>query len=614
LATLLLPVLVLAAYAPGLRNSFTGWDDYEYIRDNPLLHLHDGLRRIWLTAEAPQYYPLTFTTHWLEYRLWRTHPTGYFAVNVALHAASAVLALLVARALGLGFAGAWLAAALFSLHPVQVGTVAWLAERKNVLSTFFQLMTLLLYVWHRRHDRWGPYVAALLTFALAVLSKTVAVTLLPVLWLTDRLILHKSWWRGQWRLLPMLLLALLPTVVTAHREHALTGAHLPAALRPLQAAGALWFYVYKFIWPATLLPVYPRWTVSAASAVWWFAMGGALLVVVGLGRLRRWVPRTVIWGLTFFLVSLAPALGFVTFGFMTHAAVGDHLAYIAIFGLALTVAAAIEDLRSRLRRRVWPTAVSAIAALAVVGLSIKTAAQVPVWRSAETLWSHTLRHNPSCDDALIGLGSLRRERGDLVGARDYFARALSIRPDSAHAHVNMGVVLAESGQLASAVQHYKRAIALHSELGPAHSNLAAALLDLGWLDEAIEHGRAAVRYAPNDAAARMNLGSALAAAGRPGEALEHLEFATHCEPHNAEAHNRVAQACLMLGRVDQAVACYRRALRLKPDHVAALTNLGVLLAQRAEHGEAIQLLRRALELDPGNRTAREVLAGLQPDR
>lgn len=578
-AGLLLVLLVAATYAPGVRNGFVDWDDDVYIRDNAYLRRLDGLRAIWLTRELPQYYPVTFTSYWLEYQLWGEHAAGYYVVNVLLHAAAALLSLTLFRALGAGPRTAWLAAAIFALHPVQVGSVAWLAERKNLLAGLFGVLTLLLYVRHRQTGLWRWYALTLTAFALAVLSKSVALATLPSMWLMDRWALGRRGWGGALRLVPAAAIAVLPVLVTAEREGALgSAAAASAPARLLHAAAALWAYVGKFVLPVTLSPLYAKWNITLTSPLAWAALGAVLAAVVAVVLGRRRLGGLVLWGLAHFVITLAPALGLVHFGYLRHAPFADHLAYFALLGAGLAVAVGLDRGAGALSPRWQGLVRTAVPGVLLLALAAKSGAQVQIWRNPETLWSYVLRHNPRAAPAWVGRGRLAAARGDMAGALACFQKAVEYDPDNFHARSNLCVALAQSGRLVEAVRHGAVAVELNPQSVEARTNLASALLDAGRLDEARTHATRALELVPQDPIAHLTLGTILAAGGDVPRGVEHFQTAVRLDPRNALAHLRLAQGLAEQGHREAALAACRQAVALQPDNFEARRLLAALEA------------------------------------
>ncbi|HOW19171.1 MAG TPA: O-GlcNAc transferase, partial [Phycisphaerae bacterium] len=333
-------LLALAVYIPAMRGGFV-WDDDDYVTENRTLRSLDGLGRIWFDIRAtPQYYPLVFTSFWLEYHLWDSRPGGYHVVNILLHGTSAVLLWLVLRRLAVP--GAWFAAAVFAVHPVHVESVAWITERKNVLSGVFYLSAALVWLRFAGLDcpraaeprRRSLYAIGLFLFACALLSKSVTASLPAALLLV-------LWWkrgriaRGDFLpLVPFFALGAVMGLITAWVERHHVGAEgaewaLSAAERCLIAGRALWFYAAKLIWPVRLTFIYPRWPID--SGVWWqYLYPIAAVAAIGLlWGLRRRIGRGPLVAVLFFAITLAPALGFFDVYPMRYSFVADHFQYHA---------------------------------------------------------------------------------------------------------------------------------------------------------------------------------------------------------------------------------------------------------------------------------------------
>jgi tetratricopeptide (TPR) repeat protein len=507
------------------------WDDDLRVVDNATLRSLDGLRRIWFEVGAnKQYYPLVFSSFWVEHRLWGVDPAGYHLVNLALHAAGSLLFWRVLLALGVP--GAWLAAAVFALHPVHVESVAWISERKNVLSGVFYLASALAWLRYAESDERGErrsrglYAASLALFLCALLAKTVACTLPAALLLA-------IWWkRGRiarkdvLALLPFFALGIGLGLVTVWLERSEVGASgaawdLSWPERFLIAGRAVWFYLGKLIWPAPLIFNYPRWRIDAGVPWQYLYPLAALAVVAGLWVLRGRLGRGPLAAWLFFGGTLLPALGFFDVYPMRFSFVADHFQYLASLGpIALAAAAAAEGAQ-RLGARGRPAA-WLCAALVLATLAALTARRIPAYRDLESLWLDTLRQNPGSYLAHYNLGELLRKRGDAEGAIRHFEASIEADPDLSVGHNNLAGMLADRGEIEAALQHYRRALEIQPDYGLAHANLAKLLLDRGDLESAIAHLEQAVRALPERADLQLALARALAQAGRAEEAHPHF--------------------------------------------------------------------------------------------
>ncbi len=489
-------LVTLAFYLPAVDAGFV-WDDEHFLTANPLIKAGDGLRRFWLTTEPEDYFPLTSTSLWLEWRLWGKGPTGYHVVNMLLHAAGAVLVWRVLKRLKVP--GAWLAGLIFGVHPVNAASVAWITERKNALALPFYLLSLLLYLRFESSGRAREYAAALALFLLALLSKT-SVVMLPLV------LLGCAWWqRGRvtrkdaLRALPFFALAgaLGAIELWFHSHRVLT--HIAARpegfLSRAAAAGwAAWFYLYKAVLPWNLAMVYPRWNVNPRVLAAWLPDLALLAVLALAWRCRRTWGRPLLFAAGYFLVSLLPVLGFADISFMKYSLVADPWQYVAIIGvIALAAAAAV-----RAWERLPPTPQKQLViglAILVIALGVLTWQRCGVFENNVKLWRDTLKKNPRCYTAEVNLG-----KGLLADS--------GIERDPQIAQ----------GAIQLAILHFQAAAQLEPREPEAHENLATVFFALGEYGPAVEQYREVLRIRPNDAAIRERLNEALARQGKPPEA------------------------------------------------------------------------------------------------
>ncbi len=520
-----LVLLTLATYLPALGAGFV-WDDDFFVTRNEALRTLGGLRTIWFHPEKiAQYYPIVHTSFWIEYHLWGLAPRGYHLVNVLLHGLGAALWWRVLARLALP--GAWLAAAIFAVHPVHVESVAWVSERKNVLSGVFYLAAALAWLHLALPDRLPPVAArrrlygiALISFTLALLSKSVTCSLPAALLLVP-------WWkrgRLRWRdvvpLLPMLALGIALGIATTWMEKAYVGARgaawtLSFVERVLIAGRALWFYAGKLLWPHPLLFVYPRWQVDPARWIELLAPAAAAAVVLGLWLLRSRIGRGPLVAVLFFAGTLFPALGFFDLFPMQYSFVADHFQYLASMGLiALAVASAAHiggALPAPGRR--------ALAAAVVLVLATLAWRQTRVYHDMERLWRHTIAGNPAGWMPHYNLAIELREQGRMDEAAAELAETIRLKPDYVNARVNLGLFLIQRGRIEEAMQQYTELLRYDPDSYVAHFNLGWALVKQGKAADGIAHYRAALRVDARDPALHYNLGMALEGLGRREEAL-----------------------------------------------------------------------------------------------
>ncbi|MDB5294859.1 MAG: ogt [Phycisphaerales bacterium] len=623
---------VVLAYLPALWAGYV-WDDDAHL---PLSDLQRSLAGLWLVwtwpGATPQYYPLTHTSFWLEAQLWGLRPAGYHAVNVLLHAANGVLLWRVARRLGLPAAVALLTAAAFALHPVNVESVAWVSERKNVLSTLFYLAAGLCYLRSAgvgeppaappptsrtapvppqqlpplqpaspdagRRGHW--YAAALGLFACAVLSKTVTSSLPAALCVL-------LWWhrrldrRQVLRLLPMFAFAAGMAWVTAGMEKWNVGAvgrhwDWSFAERCLIAGRAVWFYAGKLAWPAGLAFVYPRWEIDAG--VWWQYLfpAAAVGLVCGLWLARGRVGRGPLAAVMLAGGTLFPALGFVNLYPMRFSFVADHFVYLASPPLlALGAAAAVAVAR---RAATPPPLAAATGGIVLCVLAALTCWQTTRFHDEESLWRHTLAANPRAWLAEVNLGILLAGRGEDAAAAEHYARSLAIEPDQEHTHLAWAALLDRQGNVAAATAHYEAAgrIAPTDPRAPYWlGNLAARRGDA---TAAAARYRDALARDERHEPSRLALAASLAAENRPSDALVEYARALELNPYSLEARQRAAALLTRGGDPAAAVDLLVEGRRLVGPNAKLDNNLGVALLRAGRPAEAADRLREAVGRDP----------------
>jgi tetratricopeptide (TPR) repeat protein len=570
----LLAAAIVVAYLPALGGGFI-WDDDAYVTGNLTLRSPQGLARIWLQPGAiPQYYPLVHTTFWIEYHLWGLRPFGFHLVNVLLHAGTAFLVLLVLRRLEVP--GAAFIAAAFALHPVHVESVAWITERKNVLSALLYTGSLFAYLRfagvgsERPERRTQIYALSLALFVAALLSKTVVASL-------PAAILLIVWWK-RGRIAPADVMPLVPFfafgvalgLATVYVEKHHVGAQgidwiLTPAQRILIAGRAVWFYASKLVWPAHLTFIYPRWTVDVGSPLAWLFPASAAAVIAALWAWRSRVGRGPLIAVLFFGGTLVPALGFFDVYPMRYSFVADHFQYVASLG-ALTLLGALG---ARALARVEPPIRRGVAVAVLAVLALLTFRQARIYENLETLWRDTLAKNPGAWMAYHNLGGLMEQRGRDEEALGLYAQALALKPDFADVLNNMGNIHARQGRADDAIRSYTESLRLLPNQPEAHSNLGALEAGRGRFDEARRHYDEALRIRPQFPGVHVNFGNLSVLQGRTAEAVPHYERAIAMNPDDPVAHYNLGNALLALGRRDGAVRSFHEALRLRPDYAKA---------------------------------------------
>jgi tetratricopeptide (TPR) repeat protein len=630
---LALVAITILAYLPVLRAGFI-WDDDSYVEHNASLRSLDGLWRIWTDTDAtPQYYPLVHTTFWVEQHLWGTASAIPFHVlNLLLHATAAVLLRrLLTRLLPLapGFARvspeprqsrglmegsptatAWLAAALWAVHPLQVESVAWVTERKNVLSAVFYLLAFAVYLnavvdpknprmYIRGSVALDPlrYAAAFGLFLLALFSKTVTATLpaavLLVLW----------WKRGRitlrdvYPLIPFFLAGALLGLNTGHLENVHVGAHGPEfAFTPIDriliAGRAVCFYAAKLAVPYPLSFIYPRWTIDRHAAWQYLFPAAVVAVLAALWLLRRPLGRGPLVAALFFVGTLFPALGFANVYPMRYAFVADHFQYLACIG-PITLFASVLPLAASQTR--WLTPIATLLVSACVALTFTRAL---AYRDRYRLWSDTVAKNPDSWMAHTNLGHALVDADRIDAAWAQYQIAARLAPHLPEPHFNLAMGHARVGDYAAAAAECRLAIAADPGYAPAYANLAKILVHQNQLPAAVDAGRTATRLAPGYPMGHYALGQALDRSGLTPEAAAEYGLAVGLNPDDADAQSHLADALNRLGQFPRAVEHYEAAVSINPGDPAVWTNLGYALLHVGRSADAATSFRRALAIDP----------------
>jgi tetratricopeptide (TPR) repeat protein len=558
-----------------------------------------GLEWALTSGEAANWFPVTRLSHIVDSQLFGLRGGLHHLTSVCWHALSGVLLFaFLARATHARWPSAWVAF-VFALHPLHVESVAWVAERKDVLCAFFCFLALWAYVRYVERPGRARYLAVLLCFCLGLMSKPMIVTLPFVLLVLDAWPLRRLSRAAVIEKIPFFALAAISGLATFLVQQS-SGAvkeitRLPLGLRIENALVSSAIYCLKTIWPSGLAVFYPY----PAGFEWWMvaAAGLAVAMITALAlRSFRSAPYLAA-GWIWFLVTLAPVIGLVQVGAQARA---DRYMYVPMVGLTIMLAWGAADLARRWPAVRRPIIVAAIAAcLAAAAVS---AAQIQYWRNSETLFQHALDVTTDNYLAEHNLGSYLLASGRLSEAMPHLEAALRIRPESAPARTDLASALAQTGRLPEAIAQYQAALHLLPDSAVLHHNLGSALAKFSdRLPEAIAEYQAALRIQPDYAEAHYNLGVALSkTAGRLPEAAAEFEAALRLKPDYAEAHNNFGVALSQLpGRSPEAIAHFEAALRIQPDYADAHYNLGVALSQiPGRMTEAIAQLEEALRLQP----------------
>lgn len=498
----------LAVYWPTLNNGYV-WDDHTNIHKNVTLTQPDALRRIWTTDDIYQYYPLTFTSYYLEYlacgRTFR--PEVSHAINIVLHAANAIVLMFLCRSLGLGNWAAWFAAAIFAVHPIQTESVAWATERKNLLSGFFFFSAFLAYARLMRTHRTKDYILALILFLLAGLSKTVTMTLPASLILLERTRNRTPIDRIAICMAPFAALAVCFAVLARVFEHERAGAtwltlNLSMPDRLIIACRVPWHYLQNILLPRSPVFIPPQWKIDSTVAWNYWPVALTTATILALFLARRRFPGLTLLAAGHFLVTLLPASGLVNFVFMRYSFVQDHFQYLAGIGILILLAQFAEALYNRAGR----FASRAGAAGVIVAALLISLGTISHWRcydysSSEVLWRDTLAKNPTAWIAAYNLGILVArgdDRAHLAEAAELYEQAIRYKSDNPDAYNNLGIIQAKLGHHDRAIDSFEQSLRIWPRNIEARINLARLFSEMGRNAQARLNCRIAAQMAESD--------------------------------------------------------------------------------------------------------------------
>ena len=626
---MLLAAATLAVYWPVRNYDFINLDDPTYVTENE--HVQAGLTGesfIWAftATDTANWHPLTWISLMLDCQLYGLNPAGYHLTNVLLHSASTILLFLVL----LGMTGSrWrsaFVAALFALHPLHVESVAWVAERKDVLSTMFWMLTLWAYLAYTKRPEVKRYLLILLLFALGLMAKPMLVTLPFVLLLLDywpleriqlgqdggsrtalgpAVVMAKTVRRQAFRLFlektPLFLFAAVSSVVTfiVQKGRGAVGALAvyPIKIRVANALVSYVSYMVKMIWPQNLAVFYPH--PGQSLPMWQATAAGLVLVLISIYviRLGRRQPYLAV-GWLWYLGTLVPVIGLVQVGAQ---AMADRYTYVPLIGLFIMAAWGVPELLTQYRYQ--RTVLASAAISLVVALMVCTSLQVKHWKNSIALFSHT--HAVTAKSYLVhnNLGSALNELGKYDEAIAHYNEALRLRPNFAEPHYNLGTALAQQGKLKEAISHYTEALRIEPGYAEACNNLGEVLRQLERYDEAIFYYSKALQLKPDYPEVHNNLGSALAQQGELKKAMAHFSEALRLQPDYAAAHSNLALALVRQERLEEAVAHFFEALRTQPDDADTHYNLGVTLEKQGRLEEAMIQFSEVLRIQPENAEA-----------
>ena len=623
---LFLIAATIAAYWQVRNHDFVNYDDNRYVTENRRVQAGlsaEGLVWAFTGFHASNWHPLTWLSHMVDCELYGIKPKGHHLTNLLFHIANSLLLFLLLRRVTGALWRSAFAAALFALHPLHVESVAWVAERKDILSALFWILTTWAYVRYVESPGLGRYSSVLLLFALGLMAKPMLVTLPFVLLLMDYWPFRRFQFQesGDDRKskrnessnnryqrfpvhhlvrekVPLLVVSAASSVVTYLAQQS-GGAvaslvSFPLEVRVANALVSYVNYIGKMILPYNLALLYPH---PQTVPIWKAAGACVFLLSISALAIRAGSRRPyLLVGWLWYLGTLVPVIGLVQVG---SQAMADRYTYVPLIGLFIMVAWGMADLVTGLRYRKLVFAASAGGVLAA--LMIGTYWQVHHWHNSITLFQHSLEVTTGNWLAHNNLGNALAEQENLEKAIGHYSKALRIYPDCAMAHNNLGNALREKGEVNEAISHYTKALRIDSKYAEAHNNLGSALADQGRFEEAIRHCSEALQIKPDNAKIHCALAVGLAGQGRFQEAISHFSRALHLDPDFAEAHqahNDLGIALNKISRFEQAIRHFSEAVRIKPDFAEAHANLGIGLARKDKLHEAVTHLSEALRIAP----------------
>ena len=598
---LLLVLTTVTVFWQVRNHEFINLDDSKYVTENR--HVQNGLTldsMIWAftTTQVANWHPLTWLSHMLDCQLYGLHPKGHHLTNVFLHLLNTLLLFFILQRMTGALWRSGLVAAFFALHPLHVESVAWVAERKDVLSTLFWLLTMWGYIWYVERPRLTRYLLTLLAFTLGLMTKPMLVTMPCVLLLLDywplkrfqlsqpggdtpattgifkeqgvpflRLLLEKT---------PYFALAAASSIVTflAQRSGGAVSALdvYPVKIRIANALVSYVSYIGQMVWPRGLAVFYPH---PGTHLPVWHAVGAGLLLAcisIAVIRAARRHPYLAV-GWLWYLGTLVPVTGLVQVGAQ---AMADRYTYVPLIGLFVIIAWSIPDLLAgnHYRKIVLSMAVGTV----LLALTVSSWLQVQHWKNNLTLFKHALKVTAKNYVAHDSLGNALAQQGKVEEAIDHYYEALKIKPNLVNLHNNLGVALLEQRKVKEAMSHYDIALRLNADYAETYNNFGVAWFTVGEFDKAIAHYHEALRLDPAYGKAHNNMGNALVEHGRFEEAILHYSKALETKVHYPEAHNNLGVALAQQGKLNEAIVQFKEALLLKPDYTQARANLDLALA------------------------------------
>ena len=627
-----LALAVFFVYWPVRNHDFIKYDDDKYVTDNR--NVQSGLnwqsiRWAFTTGHASNWHPLSWLSHTLDCKIFGLNPGRHHLINVLFHIANTLLLFIVLTRMTGTFWPSAFVAAVFGLHPLHIESVAWVAERKDVLSTFFWMLTMLAYAWYAEKPKIMKYLLMLLLFVLGLMAKPMLVTLPFVLLLIDywpleriqfakpgaakssqsnnykKAVRQKPLFFLLLEKVPLMFFAAASCIVTFIVQRSSGAVQTMEAMdiksRTGNAIVAYIGYIEKMFWPGKLAVLYPHpgGSLSMGSII----ICGLLLIMLSFcfivpARRHKYLAVGWLW----YVGTLVPVIGLVQVGVQ---AMADRYTYIPLTGLFIVITWGIIDIFPKSNYRKTCLTVLAIAVLSA--LTIKTSLQLQHWQNSVTLFKHTLAATNNNYVMHNNYANFLMDAGEINEAIEHFNSSLKIKPGNAEAYNNLGNAFSRFGKIDDAIEQYRKAVTLKPNLPDAHYNMALALSKQKRTEESIKEYYESLRLAPDNVDALSNLGFEFAQQGSFEQAIEFYKKAIAIEPANIITHGRLGLAMASAGKIDEAIKEFRIVLEDNPKDVEMWCNLGVLLEKQNKITEAIEQYRRALQIDPEDVRAQNLL-------
>jgi tetratricopeptide (TPR) repeat protein len=619
---LLLTVAILSVYWQVMGFDFINFDDPKYVVENNVIRQGftlDGIRWAFSTNYAGNWHPLTWISYMLDIEMFGVNPGLHHLTNLLFHVINSVLLFLVFERMTGAILRSAIVAALFALHPLHVESVVWIAERKDVLSTFLWMLTMLGYIWYVKCRSLPRYLVVSLLYILGLMSKPMLVTLPFVLLLLDYWPLNRmtqatpeksssghekdmeKYGEQNSRVsvlflekIPLILFSIIACCFTIYAQKSWKAVgsleKLPIDIRIINGVDSYVVYLVKMFCPINLAIFYPYPHKFLHLVVMICALLLLLVTLLVLLIAKKLPYLTVGW--FWYLGTLVPVIGFVQVGSQSMA---DRYTYIPLIGIFLMMVWGVESLSRCLRngKVIFRTA----SVVVIISLMVFTRVQVGYWKNSETLFKHALQVTTDNYMAHNSLGLVFFNKDDLDGAIREFQEALQIRPNFA-SYNGLGVCFTLKNEMERAVEYYSKGLQFEPSNIDIHMNLGILLTSIGRIDEAIRHFHEILIMYPDDIRAHFNLGKALIQAGNVQGAITQFKEVLHIDPTQVEARNYLEKAMNSMGRTEELIAGLNKLIIVKPKNPALHTQLGDLFRQQGDYDKAVSQYQEAISIQP----------------